>query len=78
MMNWLKKLMLLILVKLLTKQDYDAKTKDIEDVIPNIKNLATTAALTAVENKISNVSTQAKKADHDAKIKDIEKNIFTI
>ena len=78
MMNWLKKLMLLILVKLLTKQDYDAKTKDIEDVIPNIKNLATTAALTAVENKISNVSTQVKKADHDAKIKDIEKNIFTI
>ena len=78
MMNWLKKLMLLILVKLLTKQDYDAKTKDIEDVIPNIKNLATTAALTAVENKISNVSTQVKKAYHDAKIKDIEKNIFMI
>ena len=41
----------------------------------SITNLATTAALTNVENKIPNVSDLVKKADYDAKISEIEKNI---
>ena len=36
--------------------------------IPSITNLATTVALTNVENKIPNVSDLVKKADYDAKI----------
>ena len=35
--------------------------------------LATTATLTAVENKISNVSNLVKKTDYDAKIAETEK-----
>ena len=39
------------------KKDYKANIKNIEDKIPGITNLATTAALsTAVKNKKSNVS----------------------
>ena len=34
-------------------------------------NLATTASLTTVENKIPNVSDLVKKADYDAKISEI-------
>ena len=34
--------------------------------IPDITNLVTTTALTAVENKIPNVSDLVKKADYDA------------
>ena len=41
-------------------------------------NLATTTALTAVENKIPNVSDLVKKADHDAEIKDIKEKISRI
>ena len=37
-------------IKLVNKTDYDAKIKDIEDKISSITDLATTAALTAVEN----------------------------
>ena len=36
--------------------------------IPNITNLATITALTAVENKIPNVSNLVKKADYNTKI----------
>ena len=36
--------------------------------IPSITTLATTVALTNVENKIPNVSDLVKKADYDAKI----------
>ena len=38
-----------------------------------INNLATTTALTAVENKILNVSDLVKNADYDAKISEMEK-----
>ena len=47
--------------KLVNRTDYDGKMKDVEDKIPSITNLATTAALTAVENKIPNVSNKTKK-----------------
>ena len=58
--------------KLVNKTDYNAKIKYIEDKIPTVTKLATTAALSAVENKISNVSDVIKeKADYDVKISDI-------
>ena len=71
MMNWSKKLMLLILVDLIKKTDYNAKIKDINDKIPSITNLATTDALTALEDKILDVSDLAKKEDYDTKISEI-------
>ena len=55
------------------KKHYNAKIKNIEDNIPSITNLATADALTAVENKIPNVSTfvKKKKKDYDAKVSEI-------
>ena len=47
----------------------------LKNEIPNITNLATTAALTAVENKIPNVSDLIKKTDCNIKINEIEKKI---
>ena len=41
----------------------------------NINNLFTTAALTAVENKIANVSNLVKKTDYNTKISELEKKI---
>ena len=43
----------------------------------NITNLATTTALTAVENKIPNVSNLVKKTDYNTKISEIENKIIT-
>ena len=43
------------------KDVYNAKIKIIEDKIPDITNIATTAALTTVENKIPNVSNLVQK-----------------
>ena len=40
--------------------------------MPSINNLATTPALTAVENKITSVSNLIKKADYNTKIDEIE------
>ena len=47
--------------------------------IPNFTNLATTTttALTAVENKISNVSNLVKKTDYNTKISEIENKTTT-
>ena len=47
--------------KLINKTDYNAKIKNIEDKIPNITGLATTAVFTVVENNIPNVSNLVKK-----------------
>ena len=41
---------------LLKKSDYNTKITDIENKIPRISGLATNSALTAVEDKILNVS----------------------
>ena len=46
---------------MLKNASYNAKIKDIDDKIPNITNLATTDALTAVENKIPDVHALVKK-----------------
>ena len=78
MMNWLKKLTLLMLVNLFKKRDYDGKITDVEGNISDITNLATTTTtttttiLTPVKNKILNANDLVKKADYEAKIKDIE------
>ena len=44
-----------------TKTTLNAKINDVKGEIPNITHLATTAALTTVENKIPNVSNLVKK-----------------
>ena len=50
----------LILVDLLRKTDYNTKIIEIEGKIPSITGLATTAALTAVENKTPDVNNLVK------------------
>ena len=45
-------------------------------MLNNRTSLAATSALTAVENKIPNISNLVKKTDSDAEISDIEKKIF--
>ena len=47
-----------------------------ESKIPSISGLATTSALTEVENKISGVTSLVKKTDYNTKISEIEKNIY--
>ena len=47
----------------------------VKEEIPNITNLATTAALTAVENKIPNVNNLVKKTDYNTKISETENKI---
>ena len=65
----------LMLVDLL-KTDYSAKITEIESKIPSTSGLATNSALTAVENKIPDISNLVKKkTDYDAKIIEIEKKI---
>ena len=43
--------------------------------IPSTNSLATTAALTGVENKMSDVSNLVKKNDYNIKINEVEKKI---
>ena len=57
---------------LVKKTDYDNKITEIEDKIPRITGLVTTAALNAVMNEITNVSDLVKRTDYNAKIADIE------
>ena len=48
-----------------------------KDEILSSNNLATTAALTNVENKIPNVNDLAKKANYDGKISEMEDKCFS-
>ena len=48
-------------VGLVKKTDYNARIKDTEGKMPSITNLASTAALNAVENNLPNVSNLVKK-----------------
>ena len=64
-----------MLVTWLKKADFNAKITKVEGKIPSITGLATSSALTAVENKIPDVSSLVKKADYDTKVSDIEKKI---
>ena len=56
-------------------KNYNAKISEIESKIPNIGGLATLSLLTAVENKIHNVSSLVKKTDYKTKISEIEKKV---
>ena len=58
-----------------TKTTFNAKINEVKGEIPSISHLATTGALTAVENKIPNVSNLVKKRDYNTKINEIEKKI---
>ena len=44
-----------------TTSDCNAKTNEVKEKMPNIGNLATTTAFTAVENEMVDVSNFAKK-----------------
>ena len=51
---------------------------NVKGQIPSITGLATTAALTTVENKIPNVTDPVKKGDYDAKISEMENKYLNI
>ena len=53
----------LILVVLLKETDYNAKIIEKQGKITSISGLYTNAALTAVEDKIHNISSLVKKTD---------------
>ena len=57
------------------KTDLNAKITEIEGQIPSITGLATNSALTAVGNKIPNVSNLVTKTDYNTKVSEIEKKI---
>ena len=46
--------------------------------MPSITGLATTSALTIVENKIPSISSLVKKTDYDTKVSEIIKNLLII
>ena len=57
------------------KTDFNAKVTEIEGKIPIISGLATNSALTAVENKILDVSSLVKQTDYNIKISEIENKV---
>ena len=57
------------------KTDFNAKVTEIEGKIPSISGLATYSALTAVENKIPDVSSLVKKTDYNTRICEIENKV---
>ena len=59
--NYFLKMKYLMLVDLLKKKDYNTKIIEIEGTTTSITDLATTTALSAVENKIPDVSNQVRK-----------------
>ena len=61
---------------LVKKTDYNANITEIEGKISSVSGLATTTALTAVENKIPDVNNLVKKTDYDAEILDIKSKCF--
>ena len=63
------------LVVWLKKTDFSCKFNEIESKIPSISGLATNTALTAVKNKILDVSSLVKKTDYNAKISEIENKV---
>ena len=64
-----------MLVVWLKKTNFNTKVTEIEGKIPSITGLATNSELTAVGNKITNVSSLVKRTDNNTKISDIGKKI---
>ena len=60
---------------LVKKTDYNIKLTELENKIPDVSNLATKTALTAVENKIPSVSNLVKKTDYNTKVTEIENKL---
>ena len=60
-----------MLVIWLKKTDFNTKVTETEGKIPSITGVATNSALTAVENKILDVSSLVKKANYNTKISDM-------
>ena len=65
------------------RKDYNAKAKNIEDKVPRIFNLPTTAAYNSKINEVKNankihkVSDLVKKTDYDAKTSEMVKKYLT-
>ena len=57
------------------KTNYNTDKTKLEKKIPDISNLATKIALTAVENKIPSVSNLVNKADYSTKVTEIENKL---
>ena len=57
------------------KTDFNTKVAEIEGKILSITGLATNSELTAMENKIPDVSSLVKKTDFNTKVTDIEGKI---
>ena len=70
----LKKLYIIIVI-LCYKKKYNTDKTELQNKIPDISNLATKNAVTAVENKITSVSNLVKKTYHNTKITDIENKL---
>ena len=60
-----------------TNASLNAKINEAKGEILSSTNLATTAALTNIENKIPNVNDLAKKANYDRKISEMEDKCFS-
>ena len=60
---------------LATKVILIQKINEVKNEIPSITGLATTSALTTVENKIPSISNLVKKTDYDTKFTEIEKKL---
>ena len=60
---------------MVNKTDFNAKISEVEGKIPSINGLATSSALTAVENKIPDVSSLIRKTDFNTKVTEIDAKI---
>ena len=65
----------MLLTNLVKKTDFNTKVSKIEGKIPDVSSLVTKSALTAVENKIPDVSSLVKKTDYNTKISEIENKV---
>ena len=64
-----------MLVTWLKKTDFNAKVTEIEGKIPSIIGLTTNSALTAVVNKMPDVSSLVKKTNYNTKVSEIENKV---
>ena len=67
----LKEKYIVLLPNLATTAALNATINEAKGKIPNFTNLATTTALTAVENKVPNVRNLVKKTDYNTKFSEI-------
>ena len=60
---------------LLKKTNYNTKTTELGNKIPDMINLLKKTALTAIENKIPSVSNLVKKAGYNTKVTEIKNKL---